>query len=128
MRQRSLILSDTERQELEQVRDRDSRAYLRERAAALLKIADGMAATVVARCGLLKPRHKNTVLEWLSDYEQTRHVRPRPATRGAFSPAGHRARESAGSVAPESASMGRISQPLDACADERASARSAGSE
>jgi hypothetical protein len=86
MNKRSLTLSTSERAELETMRDHDPRPYLRERAAALLKIADGMGPTVVAREGLLKPRHPETVCIWLNDYEGTRKVRPRPATRRAFSP------------------------------------------
>lgn len=86
MNKRSLTLNASERTELESIRDRDPRPYLRERAAALLKIADGMGPTVVARCGLLKPRNKETVCLWLNDYEVTRSVRPRPATRRTFSP------------------------------------------
>lgn len=92
MNQRSLKLSAQERVELEQMRDHDARPYLRERAAALLKIADGMAPSVVAERGLLKRRHRETVFIWLGEYEVTRQVRPRPATRGAFSPAGQRPR------------------------------------
>jgi hypothetical protein len=86
MNKRTLFLSSSERAELEHIRDHDRRAYLRERAAALLKIADGMGPTVVARQGLLKPRHQETVCLWLNDYEETRTLRPRPATRRAFSP------------------------------------------
>lgn len=86
MPQRTLILTFQEHCELVQVRDHDHRPYLRERAAALLKIADGMAASRVAREGLLKVRHVDTVFNWLNDYGQTRTLRPRPATRRAFSP------------------------------------------
>lgn len=88
MNKRSLKLSVPERQELERMRDHDPRAYLRERAAALLKIADGMAPSLVARQGLLKVRHQETVFVWLNEYEATRQVRPRPATRRTFSPTG----------------------------------------
>ena len=125
MNKRSLVLSVDERRELERVRDLDARPYLRERAAALLKIADGMAASVVARQGLLKARHKDTVFAWLNEYEQTRQLRPRPATRGAFSPAGHSARVAALSTAPESAPVGGSAQPLDAVPDELAPGRGA---
>lgn len=86
MNKRSLNLSASERSELEAMRDHDARPYMRERAAALLKIADGMAPSVVAREGLLKPRHQETVFIWLNEYEETRQVRPRPATRRSFSP------------------------------------------
>ncbi len=86
MNKRSLNLSASERAALEAMRDHDHRPYLRERAAALLKIADGMGPTVVARQGLLKRRHSGTVCRWLNDYEASRTVRPRPATRRVFSP------------------------------------------
>jgi hypothetical protein len=88
MHRRTLTLTGGERAELERVRDRDPRPYLREKAAALLKVADGMPALTVARSGLLKPRHPETILIWLNDYEQTRTLRPRPACRTRPSPPG----------------------------------------
>lgn len=86
--QRTLSLSSEERQELERVRDRDSRPYMRERAAALLKIADGQSVYAVAKSGLLKPRKYDTVLSWLNNYLGYRTLIPRPACnkRRAFSP------------------------------------------
>jgi hypothetical protein len=48
----------------------DPRPYVRERCAALLKIADGQSPHAVARHGLLKPRDPDTVYEWLNWYEQ----------------------------------------------------------
>ncbi len=51
---RRLTLSDPERKALEALRDRGRKAYLRERAAALLKIAAGQSAHAVAAQGLLK--------------------------------------------------------------------------
>lgn len=114
MTPRKLALNPHERQDLEQIRDHDPRPYLRERAAALLKVADGMAALQVARVGLLKPRHPETILLWLNDYEQTRHLRPRPATRRAFSPAGSGAGPDFGAVAPESPLVGRAPESVDA--------------
>lgn len=95
MNKRSLTLSACERTELEAMRDHDPRPYLRERAAALIKIAEGMGPTVVARSGLLKPRHQESVCLWLNDYEITRTVRPRPATRRTFSPSRPRSRRDA---------------------------------
>jgi len=109
MNKRSLEVSLSERAELEAMRDHDPRPYLRERASALLKIADGMAASVVARSGLHKPRHVETVFIWLNEYEQTRQVRPRPATRGAFSPSGRAKSATAEAAPPESAFVGRES-------------------
>src|SRR5258708_2275475 len=53
---RTVTLSWVQRRELEQARDHDARPYVRERCAALLKIAAGTPAHAVARQGLLKPR------------------------------------------------------------------------
>ena len=62
MPRRHLVLSETERQNLVHLRDHARQPYLRERSAALLKIADGMPAALVARQGLLRPRDPDTVL------------------------------------------------------------------
>ena len=67
---RSLTLSSLQRAELERARDTDPRPYLRERAAALLKIADGWSPHGVAVAGLLKPRKPDTVYAWLNRYER----------------------------------------------------------
>lgn len=69
MKHRTLTLEPEQREELEKVRDHDRRAYLRERAAALLKIARGESAHAVARHGLLKARKPDTVYAWLKRYE-----------------------------------------------------------
>lgn len=63
-----LELSDEQRQALEAVRDRSPKAYLRERAAALLKIAAGESGLQVAEHGLLKRRKADTVYEWVQRY------------------------------------------------------------
>ncbi len=65
---RTLSLTDRQRQELLHARDHDARPYVRERCAALLKIADGQTPHHVARQGLLKPRDPDTVYAWLSAY------------------------------------------------------------
>lgn len=69
MRPRTLVLSPVERTELEHLMLHDSRAYLREMSAALLKIADGASAREVARHGLLHPRKAETVCRWLDRYQ-----------------------------------------------------------
>ena len=66
---RTLSLTQTQRQELEHHRDHDRRPWVRERCAALLKIAAGMTPHAVARHGLLKPRDPDTVYAWLDWYE-----------------------------------------------------------
>jgi hypothetical protein len=63
-----LNLSTEQREELEYARDHDQRAYLRERCAALLKIADGQSALQVALHGLLKVRDPDSVYEWVRRY------------------------------------------------------------
>jgi len=67
---RTLSLNETQRQELLPQRDHDSRPYVRERCAALLKMADGQSPHAVARQGLLKPRDPDTVYAWLNWYER----------------------------------------------------------
>jgi hypothetical protein len=67
---RTLELTASQRQELIEHRDHDPHPYVRERCAALLKIADGQSAHAVACHGLLKPRDPDTVYSWLNHYEQ----------------------------------------------------------
>jgi hypothetical protein len=52
--------------ELAAYRDHDPRPYVRERCAAVLKIAEGHAAYWVARHGLLKVRDPDTVSGWVT--------------------------------------------------------------
>jgi hypothetical protein len=69
MVRRALSLTEEQRQELLRLRDHDPRPYVRERGAALFKIADGLAPHRVARSGLLKPRDPDTVYAWLRRYQ-----------------------------------------------------------
>ena len=80
-KRRTLQLSPEQRAELEATRDRDQRPYLREKAAALLKIADGMTPNAVALHGLLRCRDPDTVYGWLDDYELAGTLTVRPACR-----------------------------------------------
>jgi len=66
---RTLALNPNQREELFQARDHDPRPAVRERCAALLKIADGQSAYAVARQGLLRPRDPDTVYAWLDYYQ-----------------------------------------------------------
>jgi Winged helix-turn helix len=66
---RTLALSAAQRQELVHHRDHDPRPYVRERCAALLKVADGQAPHAIARAGLLRPRDPDTVYAWLDHYQ-----------------------------------------------------------
>ena len=90
MPRRQLVLSETERQQLVHLRDYARQPYLRERSAALLKIADGMPAALVARQGLLRPRDPDTVYAWLDRYQATggagMKVQPGRGRKPAFSP------------------------------------------
>ena len=69
MPRRTLTLTEEQRQELLQLRDHDRRPYVRERGAALLKIAEGLSPHQVARRGLLKPRDPDTLYAWLDHYQ-----------------------------------------------------------
>lgn len=66
---RTLILPAKQRKALLWVRDHDPRAYMRERAAAMLKISEGQTPHAVARQGLLKPRDPDTVYAWLDWFQ-----------------------------------------------------------
>ncbi len=66
---RTLALTPEQRQALLHHRDHDPRPYVRERCAALLKVADGQAPHAVARGGLLRPRDPDTVYAWLDRYQ-----------------------------------------------------------
>ncbi len=89
-KRRTLELSADERAELIVLRDHDPRAYVRERCAALLKIADGDSPHFVARHGLLKPRDPDSVYGWLTRYEAEKvrglTIRQGRGRKPAFSP------------------------------------------
>lgn len=67
-KRRTLPLSDEERSELEWVRDHHAKAYVREKAAGLLKVAEGLSPHAVAKGGLLKARDPDTVYRWMEQY------------------------------------------------------------
>jgi transposase len=89
-KRRSLKLSVGAREELERVRDRHKKAYMREKATALLKIDEGISPHAVARKGLLKERDPDSVYGWLSRYEAEGvaglEVRSGRGRKPAFSP------------------------------------------
>ena len=66
---RRLQLSEAERTTLEQAVRHHPKAYARERAAALLKVAGRSSALWVAEHGLLRHRSADTVYAWLDRYE-----------------------------------------------------------
>jgi transposase len=67
---RTLSLTEKEREKLIEHRDHDSRPYVRERCAAMLKIAKGKSPHWVSQHGLLKKRDPDTVYNWLDYYEE----------------------------------------------------------
>ena len=67
---RTLQLSEAAQESLEEMSKHHPKAYLRERAAALLKIERGRRPAEVARTGLLRCRKPDTVYTWLDRYEQ----------------------------------------------------------
>ncbi len=85
-----LVLSAQQIKELEQARDKHPLPYVRERAAALLKIAAGRSARDVALHGLLKVRWPDTVYEWVKRYRadglRGLLIRPGRGRKPAFSP------------------------------------------
>jgi len=66
----TITLTGDQRRELEITRAYHERPYVRERAAAILKIANGMPARQVALRGLLKPRDPDTVYAWVRRYRK----------------------------------------------------------
>jgi len=66
---RTLTLQSKQRKRLVWHRNHDPKPYIRERCAAILKIADGHPPHAVALSGLLKPRDPDTVYGWLDIYE-----------------------------------------------------------
>ena len=101
-KRRTFFLTPEQEGYLLGVRDHDPRPYLRERAAALLKIAGGMSPHSVALHGLLKPRDPDTVYAWMDAFARDGFLRPRPPCRGPFSPSGSGARGRPGASPPPS--------------------------
>jgi transposase len=85
-----ITLRPEQRHELEQVRDHHQKPYIRERASAILKIADGASGRQVALGGLLKQRDPDTVYAWFHAYEAEGLaglvIRPGRGRKPAFSP------------------------------------------
>ncbi len=85
-----LELTPDQRHTLEEMRDHHPRPYLRERAAALIKVADGASGREVARFGLLRPHEPDTLYVWLHRYQDEGiaglFVRQGRGRKPAFSP------------------------------------------
>lgn len=65
----SVELSSAQVQELEQVRDHHPKAYVRVKAAGILKVWAGASRRQVASRGLLKPVRRETVQRWIVRYQ-----------------------------------------------------------
>lgn len=63
-----LDLNEAQRAELEDLRDHSAQPYLRERAAAVLKIASGLSGREVARNRLNQAHWQDTIYEWVKRY------------------------------------------------------------
>ena len=66
----NLLLTPTQKQELKEARDHHPKPYVRERAAAILKVSAGQSIRKVALDGLLKPHSPHTVKAWIVRYTQ----------------------------------------------------------
>ena len=91
-KRRCLVLSAEQEAELRYLRNRDLRGYMRERAAALLKIASGRSAHWVSQQGLHRRRRPDTVIGWLNAYETggVAALVHKPRRGGGFSPSADR--------------------------------------
>jgi hypothetical protein len=85
-------LTETQRQELLQTRDGHAKPFVRERAAAVLKVADGALIQHVAERGLLKRHEPETVSGWIARYLAAGlsgwHIREGRGRKPKFSPSG----------------------------------------
>ena len=66
----AICLTKEQQEQLERIRDTHECPYMRERATAILKIAEGISGRQVALTGLLKPRKPDTVYDWVKRYRQ----------------------------------------------------------
>lgn len=87
---RRVSLSAEQREELQQLVRHGEPAYLRERAACILKVADGQVAAHVAARGLLQTRDPDTVYSWLDRFASEGiaglRIRPGRGRKPAFPP------------------------------------------
>jgi transposase len=85
-----VCLTTEQEAELLQLRDHHSKPYIRERAAAILKVAAGATIKQVAAHGLLRSRGEETVSHWIGRYESEGAaglgVRPGRGRKPAFFP------------------------------------------
>lgn len=85
-----LELTESQRGELTLVLKKSLKPYLRERASAILQVADGSFGNEVAARLLLRPRRKNTVYDWVARYKSEGlkglDIKPGRGRKPAFSP------------------------------------------
>ena len=85
-----LVLSPEDRTALERQRNTAPKPFQRERAAALLKVADGLSPAWVARHGLLRPHKRTTVYTWVRRFRleglASLSIRPGRGRKPALSP------------------------------------------
>lgn len=67
---RTLTITDEERKQLQDYRDHSGHPQVRERCAAMLKIAEGKSPFWLSQEGLLKHHSPNTIYGWLDLYQQ----------------------------------------------------------
>src|SRR5439155_2084813 len=65
---RQLALTEEQQRDLLDCREHHPKAYMREKAAAILKVAQGQAVRQVAAHGLLRPRQPKPVGRWIDRY------------------------------------------------------------
>ena len=87
----TIELTEAQRAELEDARDHHPLPYLRERAAAILKIADGLSGRETAQQRLLKAHWPDTIYEWVKRYQQVHSlaglkIKPGRGRKPAFFP------------------------------------------
>ena len=86
----TVCLTPESQEQLKQIRDTDKCPYMRERATAILKIAEGMSGRQVALNGLLKARKPDTVYDWVKRYQSEGiaglPVKPGRGRKPAYSP------------------------------------------
>jgi transposase len=88
-----LELRSEQQAELEEARKHHPKPYVRERAAAILKVAGGQSMRRVALHGLLTVHEPETIGEWIKRYLTEGLagllVRPGRGRKPVFSPSGH---------------------------------------
>lgn len=63
-----LTLPPAQATDLQQLRDHDPPPDMREKAAAILRVAEGQSLRAVAATGALRPRRRETIARWVRRY------------------------------------------------------------